>query len=120
MGKRYRVTLIPGDGIGPEVTQAAMEVVAAAGIDITWDRLLAGASSVEAGGEPLPEALIRSLRRNRVALKGPLDNRRGDASDYPGIEPVTSKAVAVKMQTPWVLSRRGQCSPPGQRYAFDE
>ena len=77
MGKDYRVTLIPGDGIGPEVTQSAMEVVAAAGVDVTWDRQLAGASSVEAGGDPIPEALIRSIRRHRVALKGPLATRVG-------------------------------------------
>jgi isocitrate dehydrogenase (NAD+) len=77
MGKSYRVTLIPGDGIGPEVTQAAVEVVAAAGVAIAWDRQMAGAASVEAGGDPIPEALIRSIRRNRVALKGPLATRVG-------------------------------------------
>jgi isocitrate dehydrogenase (NAD+) len=77
MKKRHRVTLIPGDGIGPEVTGAATEVVAAAGVAVDWDRQLAGASSVEAGGEPIPAALIRSIRRNRVALKGPLATRVG-------------------------------------------
>lgn len=77
MGKSYRVTLIPGDGIGPEVTQAAVEVVAGASVEIAWDRQMAGAASVEAGGDPIPEALIRSIRRNRVALKGPLATRVG-------------------------------------------
>src|SRR6202158_2159594 len=75
--KRYAVTLMPGDGIGPEVTQAAVEVVAAAGVDIVWDRQTAGAAAVEAVGNPIPDELIRSIRRNRVALKGPLATRVG-------------------------------------------
>jgi isocitrate dehydrogenase (NAD+) len=79
MGKRggYRVTLIPGDGVGPEVIGAAVEVVAAAGVEVTWHRQLAGAAAVEACGDPIPEDLIRSIRRNRVALKGPLATRVG-------------------------------------------
>lgn len=75
--KGYSVTLIPGDGIGPEVMQAATEVVAAAGVKITWDRQIAGARAVEAGNDPIPQELIRSIRRNRVALKGPLATRVG-------------------------------------------
>jgi len=79
MNKRggYRVTLIPGDGVGPEVISAAVEVVAAAGVEVTWDRQLAGAAAVEAGDDPIPEELIRSIRRNHVALKGPLATRVG-------------------------------------------
>jgi isocitrate dehydrogenase (NAD+) len=73
----YRITLIPGDGIGPEVIGAATEVVAAAGVDITWDLQIAGAAAVEAGGNPIPDELTRSIRRNRVALKGPLATRVG-------------------------------------------
>ncbi len=68
----HRVTLIPGDGIGPEVTSAATELIAAAGVDITWDRQLAGLAAVEAVRDPLPEEVLRSIRKNRVALKGPL------------------------------------------------
>jgi isocitrate dehydrogenase (NAD+) len=79
MGKQgpHRITLIPGDGIGPEVTRAATAVVAAAGVDVAWDRQLAGATAVEASGDPIPAELIRSIRRNRVALKGPLATRVG-------------------------------------------
>jgi isocitrate dehydrogenase (NAD+) len=73
----YRVTLIPGDGIGPEVTAAATEVVAAAGVEISWDRQLAGAQALEETGDPIPQALLRSIRKNRVALKGPLATRVG-------------------------------------------
>jgi isocitrate dehydrogenase (NAD+) len=57
------VTLIHGDGIGPEVIAAAAEVIAAAGVDIVRDRLLAGAAAVEAGDDPVPEPLIRSIHR---------------------------------------------------------
>src|SRR5262249_20426234 len=72
-----RVTLIVGDGIGPEVTHAATEVVAAAGIDISWDTQIAGAAAVQAGLDPIPQALIRSICANPVALKGPLATRAG-------------------------------------------
>ena len=75
--RSHRVTLIPGDGIGPEVIAAATEVVAAAGVHVDWDRQLAGAAAFEAGGDPLPDDLLRSIRRNRVALKGPLATRVG-------------------------------------------
>ena len=68
----YHVTLIPGDGIGPEVIGAAAEVVAASGVDIVWDRQEAGMAAVKKCGTPVPEGLIRSVRKNRVALKGPL------------------------------------------------
>ena len=75
--RSYRVTLIPGDGIGPEVTAAAIAVVAATGVDIAWDRQLAGAAAFEAGGNPIPDELIASIRRTKVALKGPLATRVG-------------------------------------------
>lgn len=66
------VTLIPGDGIGPSITAATVHVVEAAGADIVWDRQIAGVTAIEAGLSPLPEETIASIRRNRVALKGPL------------------------------------------------
>jgi isocitrate dehydrogenase (NAD+) len=67
-----RVTLIPGDGIGPEVTEAAVRVVAAAGVEIEWDRVEAGAEVVAKYGSPVPDEVLNSIRRNRVALKGPV------------------------------------------------
>jgi isocitrate dehydrogenase (NAD+) len=73
----HRVTLIPGDGVGPEVIGAALQVIEAAGVRIEWDRQLAGAAAVEQVGTPIPEALIRSIKRRRVALKGPLATRVG-------------------------------------------
>ncbi len=69
----YRVTLIPGDGIGPEVTEAAVRVVEATGVPIRWERLDAGTTAMEQGSPtPLPESLLESIRTNRVALKGPV------------------------------------------------
>ena len=66
------VTLIPGDGIGPEVSSATVRVVEAAGADVRWESHIAGAESVAAGDEPLPRSVIDSVRRNKVALKGPV------------------------------------------------
>ena len=66
------VSLIPGDGIGPEVTRAACRVVEAAGGNIEWDICLAGAAAIERTGEPLPKETLDSIIRNGAALKGPL------------------------------------------------
>jgi isocitrate dehydrogenase (NAD+) len=65
------VVLIPGDGIGPEVTHAAQEVVAAAGVPIDWIPGEAGAACTETHGDPLPERTLELIRQHRVALKGP-------------------------------------------------
>jgi isocitrate dehydrogenase (NAD+) len=66
------VTLIPGDGIGPEITEATVRVLDAAGALLEWDHQLAGVSALEKMHTPLPEQALDSIRRNRVALKGPL------------------------------------------------
>jgi isocitrate dehydrogenase (NAD+) len=66
------VTLIPGDGIGPEVSSATLRVVAAAGADVEWESHLAGSDAMAAFGEPLPDPVLDSIRRNKVALKGPV------------------------------------------------
>jgi isocitrate dehydrogenase (NAD+) len=67
----HTVTLIPGDGIGPEIVAAAVRVLSATGIDFRWETELAGASALASAGTPLPERVLTSIRRNRVALKGP-------------------------------------------------
>jgi isocitrate dehydrogenase (NAD+) len=69
------VTLIPGDGIGPEVTRAATRVIEAAGGRIKWDVQQAGAAGLALHGNPIPDALLASLRRTRVGLKGPLETQ---------------------------------------------
>ncbi len=68
----YRVTLIPGDGIGPEVTEATQAVLAATGVKIAWEPYPAGAAAVEQMGNPCPDEIIASIQRNRIALKGPV------------------------------------------------
>jgi isocitrate dehydrogenase (NAD+) len=71
------VTLIPGDGIGPSITEATVRLLDAARADITWDRQLAGAAAVAAVNDPIPEATLESIRRTKLALKGPLETALG-------------------------------------------
>lgn len=68
----HRITLIPGDGTGPELTQAMRRVVEATGVDIVWDIVEAGASVLEKYGTPLPEHVLESVKKNKVAIKGPI------------------------------------------------
>src|SRR5919205_1925742 len=69
---RHTVTLIPGDGVGPEVSDAARRVIDATGVDIEWEVHDAGVGVVERFGTPMPEHVLDSIRRNRVAIKGPI------------------------------------------------
>jgi isocitrate dehydrogenase (NAD+) len=66
------VTLIPGDGIGPSITEATVRVLEAAGADIEWDERLAGVAALDTHHTPIPEETLESIRRSRVSLKGPL------------------------------------------------
>jgi isocitrate dehydrogenase (NAD+) len=68
----HNVTLIPGDGIGPSITEAVVKIVEATGAPITWDEQIAGVAALEAVNTPLPEETLESIRRTKVALKGPL------------------------------------------------
>ncbi len=68
----HNVTLIPGDGIGPEVVQAARDCIDACGVNINWVQALAGSSAQEKYGELLPESTLEAIRKNKVALKGPI------------------------------------------------
>jgi isocitrate dehydrogenase (NAD+) len=68
----YDVTLIPGDGIGPEITAQTVKVLEATGLRFNWDEELAGMAAVDATGTPLPDATVESIRKNGLALKGPL------------------------------------------------
>jgi isocitrate dehydrogenase (NAD+) len=74
---RVPATLIPGDGIGPEIAAAVVEILAALGAPFDWDRQAGGMAAVDAGGDPLPEALLESIRRTKLALKGPLTTPLG-------------------------------------------
>src|SRR4030095_6375220 len=68
----HRVTLIPGDGIGPEVSAAVLRVIEATGVEIDWERFIVGGHAQDLAGSSLPDEVIESVRRNRVALKGPV------------------------------------------------
>ena len=68
----HTITLIPGDGIGPEVTNAVRKIIKAAGVSINWEQVNAGAKVMEECGTPLPDKVIKSIRKNKVALKGPI------------------------------------------------
>ncbi|REJ83460.1 MAG: isocitrate/isopropylmalate dehydrogenase family protein [Acidobacteria bacterium] len=75
---KYAITLLPGDGIGPEVTESMVRVVDhATGGVIEWERVLAGSTAVQHGMTPLPQEALDSIRRNRIAIKGPLQTPVG-------------------------------------------
>jgi isocitrate dehydrogenase (NAD+) len=68
----HKITLIPGDGIGPEVVGATVSVIRAAGVKIEWESFVVGAEAMSRYGDPLPNDLIESIKRNKTALKGPV------------------------------------------------
>src|SRR5579862_8858455 len=70
-------TLIPGDGIGPEIVEATLAALDALGAPLEWDRQIAGLEGVKVANDPLPRATLESIRRTRLALKGPLDTPSG-------------------------------------------
>ena len=109
----HRVTLLPGDGVGPEVTGAAVRVIEAAGVRIDWDQQIAGAAAVDRLGTPIPDALIRSIKRNRVALKGPLTTRVGR-------EGFRSVNVALRKTFDLYANLRPVRNLPGVKSAFED
>jgi isocitrate dehydrogenase (NAD+) len=68
----HRITLINGDGIGPEISKSVMEIIKASGLDIDWDIQTAGADVIEKEGTPLPQRVLESIKTNKVALKAPV------------------------------------------------
>ena len=69
---KHTITLLPGDGIGPEVTAAVVAIIEATGVEFEWEKYLVGAEALSAYGDPLPQDVIDSILRNKVALKGPV------------------------------------------------
>jgi isocitrate dehydrogenase (NAD+) len=69
---KHTITLIPGDGIGPEIVAATVQIIEASGVDIEWETHIIGAQALEKFGVTIPDATIESIKRNRIALKGPL------------------------------------------------
>jgi isocitrate dehydrogenase (NAD+) len=74
----HRVTLIPGDGIGPELAEATRRVLDATGIEFEWEVVEAGEAMIAAHGTPLPDGVLESIRRNKVAIKGPITTPVGE------------------------------------------
>jgi isocitrate dehydrogenase (NAD+) len=73
-----QVTLIPGDGIGPSISSATVKILAAAGADVAWDSQVAGMAGVALCGDPIPDATLDSIKRTKLALKGPLETPVGE------------------------------------------
>src|SRR6201990_2010222 len=69
---KHRITLIPGDGIGPEVAAAVVRIIEATGVEIEWEKHIAGQQALDQYGQTLPDELIESIQRNKVGLKGPI------------------------------------------------
>ena len=75
---KHKITLIPGDGIGPEVTKPTLAIIKAAGVKIEWETHLAGAEALKKYGSTIPKSLMDSFEKNRVALKGPVTTPVGE------------------------------------------
>jgi isocitrate dehydrogenase (NAD+) len=69
---KHKITLLPGDGIGPEVTAAVVQIIECAGVDVEWEKYFVGAEAIARLGDPLPQDVLDSIIRNKVALKGPV------------------------------------------------
>lgn len=82
----YTVTLIPGDGIGPEVTDAVVSILDRTGLDFDWERHSAGVDALEDHGTPLPKSVLDAITRNRVALKGPIGTPVGGGFSSVNVE----------------------------------
>jgi len=68
----YKITLIPGDGVGPEITEATRRCIEATGVKIDWEVLDAGENVIEKYKTPLPKHVLESIMKNKIALKGPI------------------------------------------------
>jgi len=107
----HTITLIPGDGIGPEVTNASVRILAAAGVSIEWDTHAAGVAAFEKTGRALPIELIDSIRRTKVALKGPVTT--------PIAEGFTSVNVGLRKALDLYANLRPVWNLPGVHARFD-
>jgi isocitrate dehydrogenase (NAD+) len=109
---RYTITLIPGDGIGPEVTAAAVRVLTATGIEFDWQTEVAGASAVGEHGTALPPRVLESVRRNKVALKGPTETPVGTGH--------RSVNVALRKELDLYANLRPLRSLPGVKSRYED
>jgi len=105
------ITLIPGDGIGPEVTDAVLRILGTAGFETRWERHDAGIPAIDRTGQPLPPELIESIRRTRVALKGPVTTPIGQG--------FTSVNVGLRKALGLYANLRPVVNLPGVRARYD-
>ncbi len=108
----YTITLIPGDGTGPEVTEAMCRVVEATGVSVQWDVQQAGERAMAEFGTPLPDQVLESVRRNRVGIKGPITTPVGSG--------FRSVNVAIRKALDLYVNLRPVQSFPGVRSAFED
>jgi isocitrate dehydrogenase (NAD+) len=108
----HTITLIPGDGIGPEVTEAVVRIFKAANVDIDWERHDAGVTAFKRYGQSLPGALLDSIRRNKVALKGPVTT--------PIAEGFTSVNVGLRKALDLYANLRPVRNLPGVQSRFSD
>jgi len=109
---RYTITLIPGDGIGPEVAAAAVRVLAATGIEFDWQTEVAGASAVGEHGTALPPRVLESVRRTKVGLKGPTETPVGTGH--------RSVNVALRKELDLYANLRPLRSLPGVKSRYED
>jgi isocitrate dehydrogenase (NAD+) len=107
----HRVTLIPGDGVGPEVSEATRRVLDATGVSFEWDVQQAGLGVMEQHGTPMPDHVLESIRRNKVAIKGPLTTPIGKG--------IRSVNVALRKELDLYALVRPCKSYPGVRSRYD-
>ncbi|MEM8946473.1 MAG: isocitrate/isopropylmalate dehydrogenase family protein [Planctomycetota bacterium] len=108
----YSITLIPGDGIGPEVTAAAQEILDASGVDLEWQEASAGVSALEATGDPLPESTVEAVRAADATLKGPATTPSGTG--------FRSVNVALRQKLTLYANFRPARSMPGIETRYDD
>ena len=110
----HTITLIPGDGIGPEVTEAVVRILKASGVSIDWEHHVAGMLAFERTGQALPVELIDSIRRNKVALKGPVTTPIGQG--FTSVNVGLRKALDLYANLRPVVEPAGRRRPvPGRR-----
>ncbi len=109
---KHKITLIPGDGIGPEVTAATLKVIEAAGLEVEWETINAGKDAFEKHGQYLPDELMESIQRTRVAIKGPISTPIGKG--------FSSINVALRKALTLYANFRPIKNLPGVKTRFDD
>lgn len=108
----FKITLIPGDGIGPEVTGATCRILEAAGAPVEWDVCIAGEQAAAEQGNPMPDSVLESIRKNRVGLKGPLGTPKGKG--------YRSANVALRQSLTLYTGWRPVVSLPGVKSLYED